>query len=48
MSINTTKTLQAFENIADKMEFLTKHVHEYVLLSGFLATHQKSVIKAVG
>ena len=51
MSIDTKKTLQAFEILADKMgdemEFLTKHVHEYVLLSGFLETHEKSINKAV-
>ena len=51
MSIDTTTTLQAFEILADKMgakmDYLTKQVHEYVLLSGFIDTHEKGIMKAV-
>lgn len=50
MSINIENTRKAYEMYITKggpMEYLTKQVHEYVLLSGFMETHGKSVLKAI-
>ena len=47
MNIDSTKTHLAFIKTVDKMEYLTKKVHEYVLESGFLKTHGKQIIKSV-
>jgi len=50
MSININETRKAYEMYIAKggpMEFLTKQVHEYVLLSGFMETHSKPVMKAI-
>jgi len=47
MNINTLNTRTAFDKVSDKMEYLTKQVHTYVLESGFLETHHKSITKAI-
>jgi len=50
MNINYTKTLAAYTSYMDAgkpIEPLTEQVHDYVLLSGFLDTHGKSINKAV-
>lgn len=54
MNIDTTKTRKAFEKVEAKMiangnpmEFLTQQVHAYLLQSGFMETHGKSITKAI-
>lgn len=47
MNLNIAKTVSAYVDISSKMEYLTKQVHEYVLVSGFLKTNRKGVLKAV-
>ena len=47
MDIDITQTIVAFDKVSDDMEYLTRQVHDYVLLSGFLDTHRKAVGKAV-
>jgi len=50
MSININDTRKAYELYIAKggpMEYLTKQVHDYVLLSGFVETHGKSILRAV-
>jgi len=44
--INIDKTVEAYGSIG-KIEWLTKMVHEYVLLSGWIDTHEKPIRKAI-
>jgi hypothetical protein len=46
MSINIEKTVKAYESIGN-IEWLTKMVHEYVLVSGWVDTHEKPIRKAI-
>jgi len=50
MNISTLQSLNAFNTYIDAgkpMDFLTKKVHEYVLQSGFLETHEKQIVKSI-
>lgn len=47
MNLDSAKTHLSFIKVGDKMEYLTRHVHMYVLESGFLESQGKRVLKAV-
>lgn len=47
MNIDASKSIKALGEYKGKMEFLTRQVHEHVLLSGYLETHNKKIIKGV-
>ena len=47
MNLDITETLAAYETVADKMEYLTKEVHEHVLKSGYLNINRKKIAKAL-
>jgi len=47
MNIDKSRTLEAYCLVEDKVEFLTKHVHDLVLRQGYFEDHKKSIKKAI-
>lgn len=47
MDIIPRSTLSSYRLVEDKMEFLTRSVHSYVLDSGYLETRFKKIVKAI-